>query len=96
VDVSFSPEALEQLEARRTWWKANRASADLFDIELGVAITTIGDRGASLPVVRNLEGRAIRRWMMPRTRCHLYFEVVASRVIVVSAWGARMGRLPAL
>jgi hypothetical protein len=40
VDVSFSPEALEQLEARRTWWKANRASADLFDIELGVAITT--------------------------------------------------------
>ncbi len=33
---------------------------------------------------------------MPKTRCHLYFEVRGDTVVVVSAWGARMGTLPAL
>ena len=27
---------------------------------------------------------------MPKTRCHLYFEGDAERVVVVAAWGAQM------
>jgi hypothetical protein len=43
-------------------------------------------------------GVALRRWLMPRTRCHLYFRVVEPQgvVEVVAAWGASMGRLPPL
>lgn len=94
--VEFSPEALTQVEARRAWWQENRDNAGLFDDELADAIAYLAEHAGSLPVVMEIGPRKIRRSLLPKTRCHLYFEVESDRVFVASAWGAIMGKPPPL
>ena len=99
MELRFTPEALAQLAARRTWWQANRADAvGAFDEELDEALAAISVRGVSLPVAVRRGGREVRRVLLPRVRCHVYFEVVesADTLVVVAAWGAQMRRLPPL
>jgi hypothetical protein len=50
----------------------------------------------TLPIARKTRGHSFRRVLMPRSACHLYFEVIAEEVFVVAAWGASRGRLPRL
>ncbi len=96
MKVVFAELAAAQVDARRAWWRAHRAAQDVFDDELEAAVRTLAERAESLPIVRNARGRAIRRVLMPRSACHLYFEIDGENVIVVAAWGAARGRLPRL
>lgn len=98
MDVSFSPEAETQIAVRRAWWREHRDEADIFDEELAHAIARIGDSPSTFPWFGIRGGRLIRRCLMERTRCHLYFEVDASGgvVTIVLAWGAARGRPPSL
>ncbi|MBK7400025.1 MAG: hypothetical protein IPJ34_28180 [Myxococcales bacterium] len=43
-------------------------------------------------------GTAIRRWLLPKSKCHVYFAIDEAREVidVLAVWGARMGRLPPL
>ena len=98
MDVRFSPEAETQIAARRDWWREHRDEADIFDEELAHAVARIGDSPTAFPWFGIRAGRLIRRCLMERTRCHLYFEVDASAgfVTIVLAWGAVRGRKPRL
>lgn len=94
--VEFSPEALEQLEARRRWWRENRDEEDLFDQELAVATKALEERATSFPLFAALGARRVHRILMSKTRCHLYFEIAGDVVLIVSAWGAARERTPHL
>ena len=99
MKVELRREAYEQVLARHAWWVENRpASPDAFAAELAVALTDLADHPKSLPVVVRRGGVEIRRWLLPMTRCHLYYTIDEARdqVDILAAWGARMGRLPPL
>jgi plasmid stabilization system protein ParE len=98
-EIVFTPEASLQLASERAWWVENRPAASaLFDEELDQALEQLQTMAAALPVFIRRRGREIRRRLLPKTRCHVYYEVRehAGRVIVLSVWGARRGRLPRL
>jgi len=99
MQVLVTPEAASHLEARKSWWRANRpATADLFDREFLEAVALIAERPALFPVTVTVEGREIRRILMEKTSCHLYYEIdeTAGAVKIVSAWGAAQGKFPRL
>ena len=97
--VLVTPEAAALLVSRKTWWRANRsATADLFEREFLDAVAVIGERPALFPVTVKIGGREIRRILMEKTSCHLYYEIddVPGVVKIVSAWGAVRGKPPQL
>jgi plasmid stabilization system protein ParE len=99
VIVYFRDEARAQAAARRAWWVENRPAASaLFDEELESALRDLAERPASIPVLLVRDELAIRRWLLPKTRCHIYYVIDASRGVVeiLSLWGASMGRRPPL
>lgn len=99
MQVLLTPEAASQLEARKSWWRANRpATAELFDREFLDAVTLVGERPALFPVAVMVGDREIRRVLMEKTACHLYYEVdeEAGAIKIVSAWGAVRGKPPRL
>jgi hypothetical protein len=99
VRVRFSLEAEAQLAVRRKWWRENREKApDLFDRELDEAIDRLGRGAGTLPIFTTRGGRTIRRYLMRRTRCHLYLEVVqeSDEVLVLGAGGSQRRRPPRL
>ena len=52
----------------------------------------------SFPAHSERAGRTVRRCLLSRTSCHLYFEVVASagEIWILAAWGAAQRRGPRL
>lgn len=97
--VLVSPEAAALLVSRKTWWRLNRpTTADLFELEFLDAVAVIGERPSLFPVAVRIRGREIRRILMEKTSCHLYYEIDegASVVKIVSAWGAVQGKPPRL
>ena len=56
----------------------------------------LAERPTSIPVLLYRDRVAVRRWLLPKTRCHLYYLVDESRGVVeiLSVWGAKMGRSP--
>lgn len=96
MKVRIAERAEAQIEKRRAWWRTNRAERDVFDDELDVALAHLHEHAVTLPIVRRVRGRAVRRVLMPRTKCHLNFEVLADEVVIMAAWGAARGRQPRL
>ena len=99
MKVELSPEAQAQALVRQRWWVENRPAApDAFADELEAALRELGERPLTAAVVVERGGVPIRRWLLPKTRCHLYYVVDDARdvVRVLAAWGARMGQLPPL
>jgi hypothetical protein len=95
--VLVTPEAQAQLDHRRQRWREHRDKApDLFDEEFLAAAERIGSAPDSFPIHVQRNGRAIRRCLMPRTRCHLYFELFqrAGEVWVIAAGGGQRRRPP--
>ena len=96
--VIITPEGEAQLATRRTWWRENRPKApDLFDRELATAVRRIGRNPEAYPVFAERRGRTIRRCLMLKTRCHLYFEIRSSNEVwVLAAGGGQRKRPPRL
>ena len=93
--VRFTPLALGQVERRKRWWRDNRPKApNLFDYELAQALEQLDNSRESFPVFTERSGRVIRRCLMPKTRCHIYFEVLSSDVLVHALSGAQRRRSP--
>jgi plasmid stabilization system protein ParE len=95
--VRITPEAEAQLGERKRWWRQHRDKApDLFDREFFTAMERIASSPTSFPVFAEKRGRRIRRCLMPKTACHLYFEILdhRSEVSVVAAGGGRRAKPP--
>jgi hypothetical protein len=96
VKVRVAEPAERQIEKRRAWWLGHRTERELFTEELDAAMRDLRENAATIAVWRHVGGRAVRRVLMSRTRCHLYFELVDDEVVIVAAWGATRGRRPRL
>lgn len=99
MKVIIAPQAEAQLRLRQQWWRQHRSKApERFEQELAHALREIADHPESLPVYAEKDGRTVRRYLLTRTRCHLYFEIVptADEVWIVAAWGASRRRGPRL
>jgi plasmid stabilization system protein ParE len=97
MPVRITPEAQAQLEERKRWWRQHRDKApDLFDQEFVAAVQRIGSSPMSFPVFTEKHDRSIRRCLMPKTQCHLYFEILEDRseISVVAAGGSRRRKPP--
>ncbi|MGC4065037.1 MAG: hypothetical protein QM784_10455 [Polyangiaceae bacterium] len=98
MKVLLLDEASAQFEAEDAWWRENRDSKELFVDEFEVTLMRI----ANLPEVgqryRWKGGCLIQRWLMTKTRCHVYyFHDRENDIIEVhSVWGARRKRGPSL
>ena len=98
MKVYLSPEAEEQAEVCDSWWREERAnSRDLFARELMLTLEQLELTPKIGVVASMVRGKAVRRFLMPRTRHHIYYEIEDSGDIVVHAiWGAPKGRTPRL
>lgn len=99
MNVELRPEALAQAIVRQAWWVENRPAApNAFAEEFAQAVEQLGERPASMQIALLNGGVAVRRWLLPKTRCHVYYVIDDGRgvVDVLAVWGARMGRLPPL
>jgi len=95
MKLIVAPEAAAQILVRKGWWRANRSKApERFDEELASALAAITERPDSFPVFSARPGRTIRRCLLAKTRCHLYFEVLhaTDEVWIIAARGARQRR----
>jgi plasmid stabilization system protein ParE len=97
MKLVVAPQAAAQLLLRKRWWRANRPKApSRFDEELANALSNIAERPESFPVFSTKRGVVVRRCLLARTSCHLYFEVAADEVLVLAARGAVQGQPPRL
>jgi hypothetical protein len=99
MKLVVAPEAAAEILVRKQWWRANRSKAPArFDEELATALTAISERPESFPVFSARGGRTVRRCLLVKTRCHLYFEVLdeTGEVWVTAARGAAQRRPPKL
>ncbi len=64
-------------------------------IEAEAHLTTLPESGAPWKVQR---GKVIRRWLLEKSKCHLYYryERKQEAVIVMAVWDGRRGRPPRL
>jgi hypothetical protein len=62
------------------WWRENRDIKTLFAQEFLATIRHIQRVPGAGPVYVERRGRAIRKWLMPKTRCHIYYRVVPEQV----------------
>lgn len=91
MKVIVAPRAAAELLVRKRWWRANRPKApERFDEELDKALVQIAEMPESFPIFSERGGRTVRRCLLMKASCHLYFEVVpsAGEVWIVSTRGA--------
>jgi hypothetical protein len=91
MKLVVAPEAAAQILVRKRWWRKNRSKApERFDDELAAALAAITQSPESFPVFSASAGRIVRRCLLAKTRCQLYFEVLSERqeVWVLAARGA--------
>ena len=97
MKFEVSRRARRELERIHRWWIANRDARDLFVRELADAEAHLRTAPEG-EVWRQRGGRVIRRWLLPKTKYHLYYEyqLAEQRLLVVAVWGAARGSTPRL
>ena len=81
------------------WWRANRSAApELFQVELSQAFDLIANMPSSGELWTSARRPGIRRWLLPKTRYHVYYSVddASTTVTVRMLWYAGRGRAPIL
>jgi len=97
--ILVSAVAKKQLADRQDWWRRHRPSApELFDREFADVVDRIRRAPESFPVFVARDEHVIRRGLMRKTRCHLYFEVRLSEneIWLLGAGGSQRRRSPRL
>ena len=89
----MTEEAQRQARAERKWWRANRDAQHLFTEELRAARTILA-HGPKHEIYGYFDGQPVRRLLLEKTRCHLYYVVSESLVRIVAVWGATRGAAP--
>ncbi|HKY37725.1 MAG TPA: type II toxin-antitoxin system RelE/ParE family toxin [Polyangiaceae bacterium] len=97
MKLVLAPRFVREAERCAGWWRKNRPAARfLFDDELRVVlnqIRTAPQLGTAYVAMASSEHLRV---LMPRTRHHVYYRILADQVRVVSVWGATRERGPRL
>ena len=94
--VELAPRALAQVRMVDEWWRQNRLAAPtLFADELANALEIL-ERGALFGVVYPFPLFEVRRFLLPRSRYHVYYSVDGDLVKVRAVWHASRGKGPPL
>jgi plasmid stabilization system protein ParE len=98
VKIVLLDEAQERFEAEDGWWREHRDAKELFVTEFEETLRQIASAPGIGQRYRRSRGQLIRRVLMKRTRCHVYYvhHVERDLVEIHSIWGARRRRRPAL
>ena len=97
LGVRFVPAAIEQLEAADSWWRANRDKApNLLGEEFEQAIDLLRDEPRLGAAYENDQLPDARRFLLKRTRFHIYYVVRHETLVVVAVWSAISGYGPRL
>lgn len=97
LGLRFVPHAVDQLLAADDWWRANREKApDLFATELNEAIDLLRRTPDAGAAYRNEQLPDARRFLLRRTRFHLYYVVRGDVLVIVAVWSAIRGHGPEL
>jgi hypothetical protein len=98
VRIDISDEARRQLEEADEWWGRNRNDPDVFYAEFDQARSHLRSAPNSGREYGYRRGRLIRRWLMPRSRYHVYYWYnEATHVLEIRAiWSAARGHGPPL
>ena len=96
--LELAPRAVREAERHARWWREHRPDARfLFDDELRAALDLIRGSPEVGLVYQAQPGRLHRRVLMPKTRYHVYYRVIApDHARIVAIWGAVRGRAPDL
>jgi hypothetical protein len=98
VRVDVVEEAQAQFAYRDAWWRTNRDAQELLVEEYERALTHLTTSPKSGDRYRIVRGKLIRRWLMKKTECHIYYcyseelDVLEIRAF----WGAKRRYGPAL
>jgi hypothetical protein len=97
LKVQLSDEAKRQAREENAWWRKNRDSKRLFTEELRAARKVLKD-GPKHQTYAFIEGEPVRRLLLEKTLCHVYYVVLEREklVRVVAIWGASRQRGPKL
>jgi hypothetical protein len=73
VKIDVVEEAQKQFAFREAWWRANRDAQGLFEEEYEQAIEHLSTSPRSGDQYRVVRGKLIRRWLMKKAQCHIYY-----------------------
>ena len=98
MKVSFFKRASREVMAIHAWWQENADHPETFANELADAeehLMTSPESGTPWKIQR---GKLIRRWILLKTKTHLYYryERAQEKVVIVAVWDGRRGRPPKL
>lgn len=94
--VELAPRALAQVRVVDEWWRQNRLAAPtLFADELANALEML-ERGVLFGVVYRFPLFEVRRFLLPRSRYHVYYSFDGDLVKVRAVWHASRGKGPPL
>jgi hypothetical protein len=98
VKLKIFEEARLQFHIENAWWREHRDATSLFAWEFLATLRDIQRMPGAGPIYVQRQGRTIRRCLMPKTRCHVYYRLDSERDLlsIYSVCGARRGRGPSL
>ena len=96
---AMTPRAERELERVDGKWRELRPDVpDLVFEEFDEALTHLESTPHSGELIGERRGLPLRRWLLSKTKYHLYFTVDVTRGVLTihSVWGARRGSVPKL
>ncbi|MCA9623071.1 MAG: type II toxin-antitoxin system RelE/ParE family toxin [Myxococcales bacterium] len=99
MKLTWSPAARERAADIDAWWREERPAAPhRFTEELIAAVRYILDYPEVPPVYVELDGYAVRRVLLKKTRQHVYYSVQPEkgRIWIHLIWGTRREDPPPL
>ena len=95
--LRFVARSVEQLERADEWWRANRArSPDLLITEFDEAVALLRDAPHTGVAYPNDALPGVRRFLMRRTRFHVYYVVRDDTLIISALWSGLRDHGPPL
>jgi plasmid stabilization system protein ParE len=87
--LRFVPHAVEQLDAADAWWRENREkSPNLLVAEFAAAIDLLRESPNLGSDYANESLEGARRYLLQRTRFHIYYVVRDDTLVVAALWSA--------
>lgn len=94
--VRFTAAAHRHFTSKRLWWIKNRDYSELFATELERSLRIL----SILPGVGASQGttksQVLRRLLVRKIACHVYYTFDDHQVVVRAVWGARRERGPSV
>lgn len=93
MKVKVTDFAKDLVRKERTWWRKNRDDKALFTEQFIEARERLRDP-PKLEVYGYFEGLAVRRLLLEKVHCHVYFIIIEDKdlVEIVSVWGTKRGK----